>query len=1369
MNRKIFSSICALFILTLSACNNSNNPSKTVPTSVLSNTSQSSASTSSQIKPTSDEDVISYLNDDEFIKTNQELEGVNEIRATDEEDQQYLERKTKPLEIGESFTETFDYDFSDDRTRIFIDAVEKGAQCSIINGSSPYSIDGSKCLYLTSDGDFAGVNLSGLKYSSNATYLFEYDFRIIEQSNGFFIQLRSNSAGYDADAYVELIGETNIVYHQSAFLDLKSYSDYHLSIFPRNYAGSIVIDNIKITRQYSKPRISMGIITPRDESHPYDRGSILEFNYEFFDPNKLFGEKSSDYYWFSSLSKDGLNKKLLKSNSPKITIPQTEEGKYIGVCIRPTSNMPATCDNYERQSVGFEYTFYAEKTVENKEPSMSLNHSFDVNSVLIEDFERDLPYESNIYFQETNNAAAYISDKQNVSIDGNSLHLVSNSTHGGIDTKGYILNANTKFLVSFDYKFLKKTDVFYVQFRTSTDMTKDIFTHIEMPYIEENRVYHFSREFSLGNFDNYYLQLFAGNSSCDVVIDNLTIAKISDTNETNSLHLTKGKLSNEGDYVFETFGDQSNPIFNLISYNESYISQADSIDISSLRFIAYNNETIYLNLSNQYKSIFGVGLYEFSFDYKVISHSDSRFFVSFVSTELSWIGSTEREITDLSVGNIKHFSRAINFDENISAIQFNTWYTTDSYTPTIIIIDNLKVERLHIEKNELSDLENVGDTVLETFGDFNNQLITVTDPFYAHNISASKSIDGCSFIFKAYENAIYYLNLPKNLINSGVYKVEFDYLVNQADSRAFFGVYDGDELIEKEFENLSVSEQIKHFEYQINVTNSIEIIRILTFYAMQNDVTEIIIDNLRITKISNESRNVYPQELVNYGDYFLETFDNSVNNNQILKPTPTSIYGSLGYTYSDVLDGRCLSIGANQIDGEYKKYSGVLLSGETNWPVRCETGYYQIEFDYCLLSNFAGNIYLKASFSKKDISLPIILGSSSLNTKKTFQGIISGSDYIYKMSIFADGANEYQLLIDNFKMTRIEGCDEETIKPASLTNVGDYFLESFNPMLDEKDKIFVPSPANSAETCIEKNNNLDGYCAHFATTKKDDSYVNYSGVTLAGSSTWKWQVPTTSGTYRISFDYFINEIGSCTLFLKLSVKNGDISLPINKTTGQKMTFIQDVLVTDEFYKMSIFGDNPVFIDMFVDNVKFEKIGGDEAQLNISKDLVNTGDYIFENFNTAYDYHSKVNENVFRTYTPTKSEPQYTVNFENYIGDGYVLHYESNENAVIYEGIYLKPKTSSMVSNGKFTLSFYYATYEIGDVGTMYIAVYDDSISSGNKCSSEPQIGINSDVGIFKHFSLTFETTASVKFVRIMSSKAGRANFVLDNFRIEKID
>ena len=330
----------------------------------------------------------------------------------------------------------------------------------------------------------------------------------------FFFQFRDSTVGAASDVFATFgsaAGEGKLTHT----FTLGMYSNYYIMIMPRNNAGEVVIDNIKITREDSKP-IASGLSLTGDMAV----GGTLTASYTYTDYEND-PEGASVFEWFAALSPTGMNKVILENTGKTLQVTEDMLGKYIGFQVTPVASQG---DN----AVGAPVLYMATETVGGTRPDYGETFSLGYGESFTEDFEADVGEDKNLVFVPHGNTDDYIYyDEDRAS---NVLRIKSDGSYLGTDFSGISFAADSKYTVSFDYTFITVPNTFYVQLRGST--MSDSFYQLPTESVTPGEWLHASGELTVGNATDAYLMLFPDASAVEILIDNLKIEREQEPEDT---------------------------------------------------------------------------------------------------------------------------------------------------------------------------------------------------------------------------------------------------------------------------------------------------------------------------------------------------------------------------------------------------------------------------------------------------------------------------------------------------------------------------------------------------------------------------------------------------------------------------------------------------------------------------------------------------------------------------------------------------------------------------------------------------------------------------------------------------------------------
>ena len=307
-----------------------------------------------------------------------------------------------------------------------------------------------------------------------------------------------------------------------------------------------------------------------------------------------------------------------------------------------------------------------------------------------------------------------------------------------------------------------------------------------------------------------------------------------------------------------------------------------------------------------------------------------------------------------------------------------------------------------VEENVYKEsLDNVGDYVLETFGDPSHTVITVDSAPTPDSSVVAAGIEGSSLLIVS--NGGYngvYLKPAAGLLKVGdIYIISFDYNVSVLGDTLYFKWYNavpGD----KQFADPNRLGETLHFEVEITITDASCIFQI--FPGGTAAETKVLIDNFRIEKKLVET-NVYKESLDNAGDYVLETFGDSAN----VVITLDNAGAPNSSVVAEGIEGSSYVLTSNGSYGGvyFKPNAGLLKAGNT----------YIVSFDY-IVTEFADTLYFQW-YNHGAPSFTQFGSPETIGTVQHFEVELVVTDDACIMHIFPGGANAItSLLIDNFRI-----------------------------------------------------------------------------------------------------------------------------------------------------------------------------------------------------------------------------------------------------------------------------------------------------------------------------------------------------------------
>jgi hypothetical protein len=463
-----------------------------------------------------------------------------------------------------------------------------------------------------------------------------------------------------------------------------------------------------------------------------------------------------------------------------------------------------------------------------------------------------------------------------------------------------------------------------------------------------------------------------------------------------------------GESLTEDFDDQYNP---SLSFDTAQVPNSLVIDESNG---ALSGNSYYFESSGAYAALFINGgiayeagaTYKITFDYNVSTMIDTLYF----------------QLNGGASGNL--------FKQFGSPSQLNSWQKfsyvvtladTSDYViqvfpgggtgTTSMIIDNIKFERISSEpaKTVTGDIE-IGDYILETFGDTTNSpFILDLAPTPNSGIIGPEegSIDGMSLYIESPGSYTgIYLNENFTYSANSTYKVSFDYKVLELADTIYFQLNGGAAgNLFTEFGSVDNLSTVQTFTWNVTLSDTSDYL-IQIFPGGTADLTKLVIDNIRIERLTNEPAKTVSGE-ISEGDYVLDTFgdvDNAPFTLDLVN-TPNSEIVS-----ESSLDSSSLYL---EIPGNF---TSVYLNENFAYTPNAT---YRITFDYYLTA-LGDTIYFQLTGSTGNLFSQFGLASELDSVTSFTWEVTIGDTDDYLIQIFPGGSTDItSLYIDNLKVERI--------------------------------------------------------------------------------------------------------------------------------------------------------------------------------------------------------------------------------------------------------------------------------------------------------------------------------------------------------------
>ena len=1156
--------------------------------------------------------IYDLLNDD-FLK-GQLGSGKNKVSIPKDPEWKLLEESKKPLNIGESYTETFDKNYFS--TRLRYEITGNGVSAEITGDSKKAAAQGNSLVVDSTMGNYTGVYLNGMRFVNKGKYQVEFDYKILKASDDFFIQFRADSDGKSGvrtgDKFETIRGADGFKGKMRFVVELDNFSDYRLMIFPRNKAGIISVDNLKLTRLGSmtndlklgqsltedfdgpmrllldsapSPRTSLinsgrsikgnslNIVNDGDFQGIYLTGAKLKPGGKYTISFDYKVEERQDIFYFQIISKSGKYKNYAVFGDDSVPLGKVErfsqtfdiasnEKEFL---FQIFTGAAKGANSLILDNLNIQYTaqgtaaFMDSETAQDK---ISLN----IGDTFTNNFD-----ESNQLTLDTDKAPkTKVTSDKSVAIDKNTLVLQSNGSYNGIYLKGLELKNDGLYRVSFDYKVKSRQDLFYFQI-TSKSGNYTNFAAFGNSDIPLDRVTKFDRIMKLStNETEFLMQIFPGGAdgNSTLSIDNLIIERLDPkASALIEKQVTESKSVTE-DFENGLFGGNIAPsqknsgVFEITRQSVSGNQASNSLVINCLD--AYSGvefkDGVLFNRGSRYKV---------TFDYRVLENPNaSAFYVQIGGKDYGELNGLDKNKSGSFTGTLTCESS----NGNPDVLQMF------SNQPGLkIAIDNIKIELARVElKNKKLG---IGEIVKHDF-DSESSIIIDTDATPDTSITgqAEKAIQGKSLLLQSSGEykGIYLKGV--GFESKGVYRVRFDYKVYERKDLFYFQFVSTDGQYKNfgSFGNGDIPlNQLRTFDQVFILNSASEDYILQMFPGGLTGNSSVAIDNLMIERLDPKA-SVFEQRKLSGDTRITEDFEKGLYGGMTTPSQKSSgVFEIIESDGSKGLKIACMD-----------PYSGV----EFKYGVNFETGKkYNVYFDYRVLENPQGSAFYVQIGGRNYKEL----NSMGKGSNGKFQGtLICGSAHGNPEVLqFFSNKSGMQVVIDNL---RIELSDKDLVDipgasvpsgggavyipdPDISVGVGEVFTNDFDSLNSLKiDKDAVPATSITDDPAVAINGR--------SLLLQSDG--QYSGIYLKGIDFVK------GGIYRIKFDYkvisrqdlfyfqMISKSGVYKSFV--SFGNADIALDQVRTFDQIFTL--DTAETG--FLMQLFpggtaGSNKLAIDNFV--------------------------------------------------------------------------------------------------------------------------------------------------------------------------------------------
>ena len=686
------------------------------------------------------------------------------------------------------------------RTADFENALDLGL--AVDNAQTPNSalitdgaIDGNSSLYIESEGGFKTLFIKDfVELKAGETYVISFSYKVVSMVDTIYFQLA------DTGKYTQF-GNPNELNVTKTFEWIYSASvDANLiQIFPGAQAGktALVIDNLTIER-----------IVAEENVHKTTLDNVGDYVLE------TFGDPNNSVITLDTAPAPGSSVVIRGINGSSLSL--VSNGNYSGVYLKPNAGLLQAGGHYK---VSFDYVLSA--------------------------------LGDTIYFQWYNRGAASFTQFGTAEQIGTEVHhfeyeievtdnaCIFHIFPGSTLAQTSLLIDNVKI-----EKLETPVKTYSVTYVTNghgvqpENLVEQMNLPTELPELTEEG-YTFG-----GWYTNAALTIEAV-AGAELTADATLYAKwiADELPPVVEENVYRDSLDNAGDYVLETFGDPSHTVITVDSAPAPDSSVvAAGIEGSSLLLVSnggYNG--VYLKPT---AGLLKVGdTYIISFDYNVSVLGDTLYF--------KWYNAVpgDKQFADPNrLGETLHFEVEITITDASCIFQI---FPGSTAAETKVLIDNFKIEKKLVETNISKDsLDNVGDYVLETFGDSANVVITLDNAGAPNSSVVAEGIEGSSYALTS--NGSYggvYFKPNAGLLKAGnTYIVSFDYKVTEFADTLYFQWYNHGAASFTQFGSPETVGMLQHFEYEIVVTDDACIMHI--FPGGANAVTSLLIDNFKIELVA---------------------------------------------------------------------------------------------------------------------------------------------------------------------------------------------------------------------------------------------------------------------------------------------------------------------------------------------------------------------------------------------------------------------------------------------------------------------------------------------------------------------------------------
>ena len=805
--------------------------------------------------PPTNEELMS----DPYYTLNQN--GVNEIIEPTDENWAKLQEMRRPLDYGESFTETFGNNFYESRLLPYRDELFStdhalwGANFEMVTDDSKQAVhifghkDGE--YYLEQSWDH--VAFRGVRFTEGAEYKVEIEYT--PRTDNARFQLCFNTP---QNSLCNLTGTKDVKATTAGRFVADTENGYNgtiaayliVSFGGGSSAEEIDINKITVTRLKKAPEITNGRFEAQTDGGFIQTGDIT-LSYDC-DTQLSSGET---VLWVASTKKDlSENVVWLKESATTdpeakiLNVTQDLKGMYLAACVTPNA------DENEYQLVDAP-VFVTENKVLGDVEAKTVDLTGEAAS-FTEDFET--VEEENITFRDMG-GKTYIKDAP-AGMSGKALYVECDGTsqYQGVRFGGYTVKKEGVYRVSFKIMFKGNVaDSWTVKFRPGDAYWDDVQTETSVAGKQTDTVYEISlAPMVLGKNDSpYELLMHNYAKNCTVIIDDLTIEKV----EPVTLEEIGDRATLDFDSKYEMFAADSNP--DLKTTGTVVSSGAEGMSGNYLK-LAGATDVVGTTLSG-FEMTAGKS-YRLSMKLFVVSDAalGGQFLVKFTATDGSYVqdmqyssGIANNAIVEFKTSVLTLYEGKIY--DRIDVLNYYQGYT--------MYIDDIVVEVVEKPDSALpaATLEEVGDKIVDDFEGSERSFVCSS-----MNPEVSKTDDdsgiGTPFgkalkvVFNgssgAYNNATF---TNYTLKAGGTYRVTFDYKVIEADTTSQWAMAvirwdDGVTYpeVHQAFWVGSVSETVQQFSFEYQITGESDEWKFCVSNWGSDVHATILLDNLKIEKVA---------------------------------------------------------------------------------------------------------------------------------------------------------------------------------------------------------------------------------------------------------------------------------------------------------------------------------------------------------------------------------------------------------------------------------------------------------------------------------------------------------------------------------------